>query len=141
MDIKKEKKLVAVAELPALPRVLKKKEADVTPHIMKWFREKHRKTAVFEIKATDTNSIPQSALAEHQRAALVLASRGTLAHKLTDASRTRQPFDGFCVSNVPAYVVAAFTEKRKAYVIPVERWRGASIHMVSVDAFLYTITW
>ncbi len=116
-------------QFPELPRVLKKREADVTPKVLAWFREKHKKIAVFEIKATDSNSIPQSALAPHQRAALIKASTGTLVHKLTDASRTRQPFDAFCVSLCPAYVVAVFPTHKVAYVITVGKWTGASYKM------------
>ncbi len=113
--------------LPTLPRKLKKREADITPRILAWFRENHEASCAIEIKATDTRSIPESALAPHQRAALLQAKKGTLVHKISDAGRMRVPFDAFMLTIVPAYVVAAFTGKeRTALVFHVEDWRGAT---------------
>lgn len=63
---------------------------------------------------------------DHQRKALQDANcdRG-LTHKLSDASRTRQPFDVFQLKNVSAFVVACFIQHGKCLVIPIDEWKGA----------------
>ncbi len=113
-------------DLPPLPKKLKKREADVTPKILAWFKRKQI-TAVFEIKATAGHSIPRSALLPHQQAALELAAKGTLVHKISDAGHVRTPFDGFSVTKVSAFVCVAFTAFGEAYIIPVKDWNGARV--------------
>lgn len=114
-------------ELPDLPKKIKKREAAVTPIILDWFRENHQGSCAIEIKATEGRSIPESALAPHQKAALMEAAEGRLVHKISDAGRLRVPFDAFMLSGVPSYVVAAFLgpTDRVALVIPVVAWAGA----------------
>lgn len=123
--------------LPELPRKRKQTEADITPKVIRWFRDIYRKSCVFEIKVPKgaQRTISMRALAPHQYAALMLASRGTLAHKISDAGRTRQPFDGFVVSNVSAYVVACFPATHVCYVIPIQEWRGAKEGMEGTITF------
>lgn len=117
-------------DLPELPKRLKKREADVTPRILAWFKAHHPSSCAIEIKATDTNSIPRSALLPHQEAALKAAqSKGGLIHKIADASHLRLPFDAFFLRETEAYVVAAFTTSKEAFVIPVNEWNGASATM------------
>lgn len=111
--------------MPNLPRVLNKREAKITPKILAWFRLHHTNSCAIEIKATDGNSIPESALAPHQRAALIHASSHGIVYKLSDESRRRMPFDAFMLRGAPAYVVAAFTTHRVAYAFPVSMWKGA----------------
>ena len=99
----------------------------MTPLILEWFRKAHKGPCAIEIKATDTNSIPESKLAPHQKLALLAATQGGIVHKLTDEARRKQPFDAFMLVGVPAYVVAVFTkEPRVALVIEVQKWRGAT---------------
>lgn len=105
--------------LPSLPRVIRKKEASITPKVLTWFRENHKGSCAIEIKVAKGNSLPASALAPHQHAALMAASRGGIVHKLSDEARRRQPFDAFMLQGVPAYVVVVFTAKRIALAIPV----------------------
>ncbi len=112
-------------ELPPLPRSGgKKREAGITPKVLEWFRLNHKTSAAIEIKATATNSIPESALEPHQRKALLDAQNGGLVWKIPDLGR-RNPFDAFMLKGVPAYVVACFTKKGVCYVIPVDQWAGA----------------
>ncbi len=117
-------------ELPELPKKRKKTEANVTGRILSWFRENHHASCAIEIKATDTGSIPRSALQDHQEAALRAAAKGGtgLCYKISDASHSRLPFDAFMLKSVPAYVVAAFTKHGVALVIPIEQWEGARPH-------------
>ncbi len=114
--------------LPALPRKLKKREANVTPTILQYFREHFDDCAAIEIKATDKNTIPASALAPHQEAALRAASKGGkgLCYKISDAAHIRLPFDAFMLKGVRAFVIAAFTTHGIALAIPVEQWQGAT---------------
>ncbi len=115
--------------MPPLPRKLNKREAAITPKILKWLRANHPESAAIEIKATDKGTIPRGALQSHQEAALFMASHGTLCHKISDAGHTRNPFDAFVLHKVPAYVVAAFTARGVAYIIPIADWNGAAIGM------------
>lgn len=116
--------------LPDLPKRRTKREADVTPRVLDWFRSHHNGPCAIEIKATGDNSIPRSALEPHQRTALLAASTPSgVVHKISDQSRGSKPFDAFKLSGVPAYVVAAFTKKGIAYAIPVSDWRGARFDM------------
>lgn len=90
----------------------------------------YRKSCAVEIKASAGNTIPASALLDHQRAALMdVASFRGIAHKLSDEARRQQPFDAFMLANVPAYVVACFTKAGVCYVIPIEIWKGARVGM------------
>ena len=114
-----------MSELPDLPRQIVKREASVTPRVLEWFRTLYKRSCAIEVKCTDGNSIPKSALMEHQRLALLAATGEGIVHKLSDEARRKQPFDAFQLVSVPAYVVACFTKHRKCLVIPVEEWRGA----------------
>lgn len=117
-------------DLPPLPKKRKSLEANVTPRILAWFRDVHQRSCAIEIKATDGDSIPMSALLPHQKAALLAVnSPDGLTHKISDAGHVRTPFDAFQLVREPAYVVAAFTARRIALVIPIEKWHGARYDM------------
>ncbi len=112
--------------LPNLPRVLKKKEADITPKVLKWFKENYSGSAAIEIKATDGRSIPESALMPHQKAALLAACGNGIVWKIPDEARRQNPFDAFKIERGGAFVVACFTGKeRVALVIDAREWNGA----------------
>lgn len=115
-------------DLPELPRQLKKREADVTPRVLEWFRANYSGSCALEIKATSGNSIPASAVLPHQKLALWdVALRGGIVHKLSDEARRKQPFDAFCLKGCPAYVVACFTTYHTCYLIPIQEWKGIKI--------------
>ncbi len=107
----------------------------MTPAILNYFREHFNGCAAIEIKATDKNTIPYSALMPHQEAALRAASKGGkgLCYKISDAAHIRLPFDAFMLKGVPAFVVAAFIKHGIALAIPVEQWQGA--HLRTACAF------
>lgn len=114
--------------LPDLPMKRVKREAEITPKVLQYFRENYKGSCALEIKATLRRTIPKSALESHQEAALYAAASGTLAHKISDAGHVRNPFDAFVLSGVPAYVVACFlhADDRIALAIPIEKWQGAT---------------
>ena len=109
-----------------MPRVLNKREARITPRVLKWFKENYKESVALEIKATSTNSIPKSALKDHQlKALLAVKSERGLTYKIPDNARIRLPFDAFQMKNTQAFVVACFTKRGICLAIPPEEWRGA----------------
>lgn len=114
--------------LPELPRIIKKREANITPKVLAWFRKNYPYTCAIEIKATNSNSIPKSAVMDHQMKALLQAESPVgIVHKLSDEARRKQPFDAFCIKGCKAYVVACFTGRGICYVIPANEWSGANV--------------
>lgn len=92
----------------------------------KWLRHVHYKTGVFELKAVSKNSIPFSAVQEHQETALYAVKHGSLAYKIPDDTRGFKPFDCFLFVMSPAFVVIMFNAKEKAqkefYLIDIDSW-------------------
>jgi len=86
--------------LPPLPKLRKKKEADVTPLIMKWFKENWRKSYAVEVK------IMTGRLKTHQPAALKKVVQNEFDMKLKDFG-ARNPFDFFGLKNADAFIVFA----------------------------------
>jgi len=85
------------------------KEKDFQSTFNKWVRARFRKTAAFELKLCRGNSLPFDAVAPHQSRALYEAKNGTLIYKIPDVGY-QNPFDSFCLSNVPAYVVIKYPD-------------------------------
>lgn len=80
-------------------------------------------SAVFELKRTLTDSIPFSALKDHQIDALKQATGGQLYYKIPDDSYGQKPFDCFVFKNAEAYVVIAFGKQLKSFhVIRIHDW-------------------
>lgn len=98
----------------------------VSTKVIAWLKQNHSKSCAFEIKNTKGNTIPKSALKPHQLLALqdASSSRG-LVKKISDASMTQQPFDGFQLVNVTAYVIACFSSHGYCLVFNVDDWHGA----------------
>ena len=97
-----------------------KREARLTTNFLKWASVNFRKTCAFEIKQTQGKSLPFSALAEHQKRALLIAKHGFFKHKIVDAG-WENPFDAFSLFQVPAYVVVFF---------------GRNFYMIDIDVFM-----
>jgi hypothetical protein len=93
--------------LPDLPRTLKKREADITPHVLTWFRKNYPRSCAIEIK------YGKNKLEEHQKTALAQVAKGVFAHKIADTGR-KNPFDAFLLKNADAIVVTC--EKRNCLV-------------------------
>lgn len=100
------------------------KEADFQTKFNKWLKHKHQKTGAFELKLTKEKSLPFSAVAPHQKAALHMAHRGKLIYKIPDESYSQKPFDCFMMEEVDAYVVVMFYKRgqKKFYMIPIVNW-------------------
>lgn len=121
-------------KLPPLKKVLKKREADHTRAVLEWFRNSYLGGSVaLEIKYCKGNSLGQSALQPHQRAALRAAASGGagagLIHKLSDEVRRQQPFDAFMIRGAAAFVVVVFGGREagglRCAAWPVVAWAGA----------------
>lgn len=93
---------------------------------MKWFQKNYPSSVALEIKATQTNSIPFSAVKPHQmKALLAVRSEEGLIFKIPDSSHTRLPFDTIQYKKTPSFVVACFTKHGICLAIPPEKWQGA----------------
>lgn len=115
--------------LPDLPRKLNKREADITPRILDWFRDSYPYSVAIEIKVTKKNTIPRSALLPHQLKSLLDAQSGHgITHKISDIGRIRQPFDAFQLKNAHSFVVCAFLNHKLCFAFDPKQWKGASIH-------------
>ena len=73
-----------------------------------WLKEKYRKTAAFELKQCES-SLSFSAVAPHQIEALQAVRHGTFVFKIPDAG-WQNPFDCFCMTEMPAYVVIKYND-------------------------------
>lgn len=118
--------------LPELPKLKKKREANITPLVLSWFRENYPGSAAIEIKATDKMSIPASAVLPHQRAALMDVcggKSGGLVYKISDEARRQVPFDAFQLQHAGAFVVACFTDPkiRRCLIYDIREWKGAKV--------------
>lgn len=86
-----------------------KREANFQSTFGKWAKQVYRKTAAFELKQTQTNSLPFNSLQNHQAQALLHARWETLFYKIPDVGY-QNPFDCFTLSGVPAYVVIKYPD-------------------------------
>jgi len=132
--------LYLMTTLPDLPRILAKKEASVTPAILKWIRENGPPSFLFEIKVCRGKSLPASAVLPHQKLALLAASGGGIVHKISDEARRKQPADGFKISFARGYVFVAFLKEspRKVVVIDIKKL-PARITADSPSDFSFTL--
>lgn len=98
-----------------------KREAKFTLLFRSWLRANVPKTScVYELKQSQTDSIPFSDVQEHQIDALLAVKWGDkgLLYKAPDDSRGIKPFDLFFLKNSPAYVVIKF--KSGAVILDIE---------------------
>lgn len=96
-----------------------KHEAKLTTQFLKWASVNFRQTFAFEVKQSQWKAIAFSDLAPHQKQALMIAKHGFLKWKIPDAG-FQNPFDGFCLYQVPAYVVVFFG--KNFYMIDIDVW-------------------
>ena len=96
-----------------------KHEQKKTTKFLEWASVNHRHTFAFEVKQSGGNAISFSALAPHQKRALMIAKHGFFKWKIGDYGY-ENPFDGFCLNEVPAYVVVFFGKKH--YMIDIDVW-------------------
>lgn len=127
--MKDDLKLGNFSPLPDLPRKLNKREAKITPSVMKWFMKNHPSNVALEIKATKSNTIARSAVKDHQlKALLAVRSKEGLSYKIPDTGHVRLPFDCFQLRNTNSYVVACFPAKGVCFAIHPEKWDGFNIN-------------
>lgn len=89
---------------------MKKREASFQTQFNLWLREHYEGSGAFELKQTQTDSIPFSAVKEHQIAGLLASKHGTLIYKIPDETRSFKPFDSFILRNTPAFVVIKYPQ-------------------------------
>ncbi len=81
-------------------------------------------SAAFELKRTLEDSIPFSAVADHQEEALDAALNNSLYYKIPDDTIGLKPFDCFYLTNTLAYVVIGYGKQLKSFVfIPIDAWK------------------
>jgi len=107
---------------------MQKREQQFQTEFNKWVKNCFPFTAAYELKAAEANSIPFSAVADHQERALDVANNGPrpFVYKISDFDRMQKPFDCFSLFGVPAYVVIIFNwnqGNRKDFVmIEIDDW-------------------
>ena len=115
-------------ELPNLPQIKNKREANITPKVLKWFKANYPDSVALEIKSTATNSIPASALKPHQLSALLAVQTDSgLTHKIADTGHVQLPFDAFMLKHANSFVVACFTKRGVCLAIDPNEWNGANL--------------
>jgi len=94
-------------------------------HLYSLFAKTLTSTCAWELKICKTNALPFSSVAPHQLRSLKIAKHGVFRWKLGDYGYLN-PFDGFVLAKVPAYIVIVFYKPRK----PI------SFLMIDIDVFL-----
>lgn len=103
---------------------MNKKEATFQTIFKHWLQAKwNNGSAAFELKRTETDRFYIPNLKEHQKQALIQAYKGTLYHKISDASYEQKPMDCFVLQQALAYVVIGFGVRLMGfYLIPIWVW-------------------
>ena len=99
-------------------------EADLQTRFSRWLRYNVKFPIAYELKITHTKRLPFSRLLEHQKLALKKAKYDTLCYKIPDAGLGQKPFDGFCITQVPAVVGVMFYTRcaKKVYLIDIDKF-------------------
>ena len=107
--------LIPTFILPKLQKVIKKREADITPIILKaLLRDDRFSSCAIEIKQCAGRTLGARALLPHQRNALLRASGLGMYHKISDVGRVLLPFDAFMLKGAGAWVVIYYRGVRPA---------------------------
>lgn len=95
--------------MPPLPRILKKKEANwTTSHFKPWCENVYKKTFSFEVKHTKGKDyLNFNEVQPHQIERLLTTRHGTFYFKIPDMG-DKNPLDGVCLTEQPAYVVIKY---------------------------------
>jgi len=81
-------------------------------------------SACFELKRTMTDSLPFSAVEEHQEEALDAALNRALYYKIPDDTQGQKVFDCFYLTNTVGYIVISYGPKLKSFVlVPINDWK------------------
>lgn len=78
----------------------------------------------FELKVSNTNSLPFSSVRDHQEQALSAVKRHFFVHKIADLGN-QNPFDCFSLKDYPAFVVIMFNckETKDFVMIDIDTWQ------------------
>lgn len=88
---------------------MKKREASFTLRFRAWLRANPMHSGAYELKQTETHSLPFDAVKDHQVDALVASkSKDGFLYKIGDDSRGFKPFDCFYLRNSFAWVVIKY---------------------------------
>jgi len=123
-------------KLPELPRVLSKKEANITPRINAWMALNAPACCAWEIKVVKGNTCPKNAVLPHQLAALKAVMGSGITYKISDEARRQVPFDAFKMSFARAFVVVYYQKHKTCKVYLASEWSGASASSPSVFTFV-----
>ena len=103
-------------------------EADFCTEFGRWVKHaKLSSSMALEMKVSETDSIPFSALEEHQADALLAAKHKQLYFKIPDTSFSPLPCDSFLLVNAPGMVVVMFRSQdhgqKEFFMIPIDAWK------------------
>jgi hypothetical protein len=84
-----------------------KREAKFNTTFNHWLKNVYKKTGAFELKQTKSDSLPFSDVKPHQLEALQAVRHNTFVYKIPDLG-LQNPFDCFCLTEQPAYVVVKY---------------------------------
>lgn len=100
-------------------------EADRTTLFLKWSKARKNESFAFEAKICKEQSLPFSAVKDHQEIALYRVKHGYFNYKIGDHGFDQKPFDGFQMVMQNAYVVIFWYQKRndrRMTLIPIDMW-------------------
>ena len=94
-----------------------KREAKFNTTFNHWLKHVYKRTAAFELKQTEGNSIPFSSVVEHQRNALLQVRHACLVYKIPDVG-FQNPFDTLEMCEQPAYIAIKYP--KGVAIIPID---------------------
>lgn len=105
-------------------------ERKITGKVFSSMRDDPRfNSCAVEVKVSKGNTLPKSALKDHQRRALLIANTGNLYHKIEDGSFSQKPFDGFILKKTEAFLVIWYAKSRETWALPIQKVPQASISL------------
>lgn len=85
------------------------REKDFQSTFNKWLKTDYKQSGVFELKLSKTDSLPFSAVQDHQEAALWNTKHRQLVYKIPDVGY-QNPFDCLSLVSLSAYVVIKYPD-------------------------------
>ena len=101
------------------------RESDFGAKFQRWWQvNKLHNVAAFEYKVTKTNTFNLTQWHKKQPLQYINLMKATtdegVIWKISDTDPREKPFDGFFISNSPAYLVIWFHMKRRFFMVPVK---------------------
>lgn len=102
-------------------------EKKITPKILKSMRDDPRfKSCLVEIKVCKGGTLPSTALKEHQRHALLVATNSSMYFKIADMG-LQNPVDAFIMKQAQSYLVIYYEKSGECWAIPIQNVPETSI--------------